>query len=67
MMTKKIRKLNNNGLKEFAAFLVDNHKGLIAEYKPPSQLLYDDQYTEDLSAPKTIKDFKFTNRYFMIY
>ena len=62
-MTKKIRKLNNNGLKAFAAFLVDNHKKLISKNKPPSHLLFDDQYSENLSTPKSIKTFKFANRF----
>jgi hypothetical protein len=62
-MTKKIRKLNNDGLRIFAEFLVDNHTSLIAENKPPSQILQDDQYSEDLHVSKKIKKFKFTNRF----
>ena len=62
-MAKKIRKLNDDGLKAFAAFLVDNHKKLIAKNKPPSQMLFDDQYSENLSTPKSIKTFKFANRF----
>ena len=53
-MTKKIRKLNNNGLKEFAAFLIDSHDELVSENNPPTQLLYDDQYSEDLNVIKNI-------------
>ncbi len=63
MMTKKIRKLNNNGLKEFAAFLIDSHDELVSENNPPTQLLYDDQYSEDLNVIKNIKTFSFSGRF----
>jgi len=62
-MTKKIRKLNNEGLKVFAEFLNDHHKSLIAENSPPDHILFDDQYSEELNVSKKIKKFKFSNRF----
>ncbi len=60
---KKIRILNNDGLKKYADFLIRNHKQEVLEITPPKEILFDEQYSRDLSEPKELKEKSFSNRY----
>ena len=65
-----IRKLNENGLKEFASFLKANYKSGahqekidIVDLEIPTHLLFDDKFSNELKVKKELKTQKFENRF----
>ena len=58
-----IRKLNEKGLKYFADFLLEHYEKEISESELPIFLLNDDNYSEELSVSKEIKNVTCNNRF----
>lgn len=58
-----IRKLNEKGLKHFADFLLEHYKKEINESELPTFLLNDNDFSEELSVPKKIKEVTCNNRF----
>lgn len=58
-----IRKLNEKGLRHFADFLLEHYKKEINDLQLPTFLLNDDEFSEELSVPKKIKEVSCNNRF----
>ena len=58
-----IRKLNEKGLKHFADFLLEHYKKEINESELPTFLLSDDEFSEELSVSKEVKEVTCNNRF----
>jgi len=63
MKMSNIRKLNEKGLKHFADFLLEHYKKEINESELPTFLLSDDEFSEELSVSKEVKEVTCNNRF----
>jgi hypothetical protein len=62
-MMSNIRKLNEEGLRYFADYLLEHYKKEIDVSKLPIFLLNDDDYSEELAVQKQLKEVNCNNRF----